>query len=172
MDADHAYHAFFEMSRCRRPPLSGAREALWVGLESSWDPLDLSAGLPQVEEPDEVLGHQDIAPDNVVFREGQRCALLASSSPGLPPGAHLDGRAGPSPDGGLRRCLRSGRSLTAAVSFRIRGPVPAPLAPDETPGTTGRGLAEDVGRGGVGDLVTRRVVWLETTADRITAAMA
>lgn len=164
-----------------------------AGLEGSWDPPDLPSGLPQVEEPDEVLGHQDITPDNVVFRDGQACALidfdLARPASRLlevmnalihwAPLTHPDDRAPALTDEQvLHRMVVFVDAYGLDEASRQRF-LPVSVARSQRSWHLMRHRAQTVGGGwqrmwdeGVGDLITRRVVWLETTADRITAALA
>lgn len=45
-------------------------------LADCWEVPGLPLGIPDVVEPDELLGHQDITPENVVFRDGVAVALI------------------------------------------------------------------------------------------------
>jgi phosphotransferase family enzyme len=160
-------------------------------------PNDLPApieppGLPELVDPPELVGHQDITPENVVFRDGRAFALI---------------------DFDLARPVSRAREVVNLMLWW------APLGPDESLDATLRGLdrlhrcrllanayglsvpdrrrlmalaialnerawhvmkyrAETMGGGwqrmwseGVGDKIKARQTWLESTADSITAAL-
>lgn len=164
-----------------------------AGLEGSWEVPRLPHGIPQVPEPAEVLGHQDITPDNVVFRDGEAFALidfdLARPASRLlevmnamvhwGPLTHPADRAPAlTDDQVIRRCVvfADAYGLDAASRERF---VPVAVARSRRSWHLMRHRARLDGGGwqrmwdeGVGEVITRRVEWLGGEGDRITAALA
>jgi hypothetical protein len=164
-----------------------------AGLEGSWELPGLPRGIPSVEEPEEVLGHQDITPDNVVFRDGEAFALidfdLARPASRLlevlnalthwGPLTHPDDRDPALTDEEVtHRCVvfADAYGLDAASRERF---VPVAVVRSRRSWHLMRHRAETDGGGwqrmwdeGVGDLINRRVEWLEKEGDRVGAALS
>lgn len=166
-------------------------------VESFGIPTDLPApieppGLPDLADPPELVGHQDITPENVVFRDGRAYALIdfdlarpVSRARELvnlmlwwaPLGEDADVDPG---FRGLDRCRRCrliadayglsdpdrGRLMELAIGLNVRA------------WHTMKYRAETLGGGwqrmwsdGVGDKIKHRQTWLEQNADSITTAL-
>ncbi|MEU4194286.1 aminoglycoside phosphotransferase [Kribbella sp. NPDC026611] len=149
-------------------------------------------GLPALDDPPELVGHQDITPENVVFRDGAAYALIdfdlvrpvsrAREAVNLmlwwcPYGADED--LDPRYHGldRLRRCrmLADAYGLSQADRRRL---LPLSIALNERAWHNMKYRADTLGGGwqrmwaeGVGDQITSRQRWLETNADALTKAL-
>ncbi|MGW5188465.1 phosphotransferase [Kribbella sp. NPDC004138] len=149
-------------------------------------------GLPELDDPPELVGHQDVTPENVVFRDGRAYALIdfdlarpvsrAREFVNLmlwwaPLGAEEDldpefrGLDRP------RRCRLLADSYGLAPADRVRV-MDLAIALNERAWHTMKYRAETLGGGwqrmwseGVGDKVRNRTTWLETNADALTSAL-
>jgi hypothetical protein len=150
------------------------------------------AGLPDLNDPPELVGHQDVTPENVVFRDGRAYALIdfdmarpvsrAREAVNLmlwwaPFGADAD--LDPALRGldRPRRCrqLADAYGLTEADRRRLMG---LSIGLNERAWHTMKYRADTLGGGwqrmwseGVGDQIKHRQVWLEANADAITDAL-
>ncbi|MFD7155093.1 phosphotransferase [Kribbella sp. NPDC059898] len=149
-------------------------------------------GLPALDDPPELVGHQDVTPENVVFREGRAYALIdfdlarpvsrVSDFVNLmlwwaPLGADADldpeFRGLDRPRRG--RLLADAYGLPDADRKRV---LPLSIARNERAWHTMKYRAETLGGGwqrmwseGVGDTIRRRQTWLEENADSLTSAL-
>jgi hypothetical protein len=149
-------------------------------------------GLPDLDDPPELVGHQDVTPENVVFREGRAYALIdfdlarpvsrAREFVNLmlwwaPLGADAD------LDPELRGLDRPRRCRLLADAYRL-SPADRARALELTIGLNVRAWhtmkyrAETLGGGwqrmwseGVGDKIRARQTWLEENADSLTSAL-
>jgi hypothetical protein len=149
-------------------------------------------GLPDLDDPLELIGHQDITPENVIFREGRAYALIdfdlvrPVSRAGevvnlmlwwapFGPDADLD------PE--LRGLDRLRRCRLIADAYGLSEPdrkrlMKLAMARDERTWHTMKYRAETLGGGwqrmwseGVGDTIRHRQTWLAEYADPITTAL-
>ncbi|HZX08591.1 phosphotransferase [Kribbella sp.] len=149
-------------------------------------------GLPDLDDPPELVGHQDVTPENVVFREGRAYALIdfdlarpvsrAREFVNLmlwwaPLGA--DGDLDPELRGldRPRRCRMLADAYGLSVADRARV-LPLAIALNDRAWHTMKYRAETLGGGwqrmwteGVGDQIRHRQTWLEQTADSLTTAL-
>jgi len=149
-------------------------------------------GLPELDDPPELVGHQDVTPENVVFRDGRAYALIdfdlarpvsrAREFVNLmlwwaPLGAEEDldpefrGLDRP------RRCRLLADSYGLAPADRARV-MDLAIALNERAWHTMKYRAETLGGGwqrmwseGVGDKIRNRTTWLETNADTLTSTL-
>lgn len=149
-------------------------------------------GLPELDDPLELVGHQDITPDNVVFRDGRAYALIdfdfarpTSKARELvnlmlwwaPFGDDAD--LDPAQRGldRPRRCRLIADAYGLSLPDRHRL-MDLSSALNERGWHTMKYRAETMGGGwqrmwseGVGDSIKHRQVWLDDNADSITAAL-
>lgn len=149
-------------------------------------------GLPELDDPPELVGHQDVTPENVVFRDGRAYALIdfdlarpvsrAREFVNLmlwwaPLGAEED--LDPEFRGLDRphrcRLLADSYGLAPADGARV---MDLAIALNERAWHTMKYRAETLGGGwqrmwseGVGDKIRNRTTWLETNADALTSAL-
>jgi hypothetical protein len=160
-------------------------------------PTDLPApieppGLPDLDDPPELVGHQDITPENVVFRDGRAYALIdfdlarpVSRARELvnlmlwwaPFGADED------LDPELRGLDQARRSRLIADAYRAEQSdrlkvMDLAIALNERAWHVMKYRAETLGGGwqrmwdeGVGDKIKSRQTWLEKHADSLTTAL-
>jgi hypothetical protein len=160
-------------------------------------PADIPApieppGLPELVDPPELVGHQDITPENVVFRDGRAYALIdfdlanpvsrAREMVNLmlwwaPFGDDSD------LDPGMRGLDRPRRCRLIADAYDLSLPdrrrlMELAIALSERGWHLMKYRAETLGGGwqrmwseGVGDKIRRRQTWLEENADSLTKAM-
>jgi len=149
-------------------------------------------GLPELDDPPALVGHQDVTPENVVFRDGRAYALIdfdlarpvsrAREFVNLmlwwaPLGAEEDldpefrGLDRP------RRCRLLADSYGLAPADRARV-MDLAIALNERGWHTMKYRAETLGGGwqrmwseGVGDKIRNRTTWLETNADTLTSTL-
>ena len=149
-------------------------------------------GLPELDDPPALVGHQDVTPENVVFRDGRAYALIdfdlarpvsrAREFVNLmlwwaPLGAEEDldpefrGLDRP------RRCRLLADSYGLAPADRARV-MDLAIALNERAWHTMKYRAETLGGGwqrmwseGVGDKIRNRTTWLETNADTLTSTL-
>ena len=136
-------------------------------------PTDLPApieppGLPDVADPPELVGHQDITPENVVFNLMLWWAPFGDDADLDPAMRGLDRH---------RRCrlIADAYGLSLADRKRLLG---LAIALGERGWHVMKYRAETLGGGwqrmwseGVGDQIKHRQIWLEKNADSLTAAM-
>ncbi|WP_328999656.1 aminoglycoside phosphotransferase family protein [Kribbella sp. NBC_00709] len=150
------------------------------------------AGLPQLADTPELVGHQDVTPENVIFRDGRAYALIdfdlarpvsrAAEVVNLmlwwaPFGDEVD------LDPKLRGLDQPRRCRLLADAYGLSDPdrrrlMDLAIGRDQRTWHTMKYRAETLGGGwqrmwsdGVGDLIRRRQVWLEEYADPITTAL-
>ena len=166
-------------------------------VESFGIPANLPApiepsGLPAVADPVELVGHQDITPENVVFRDGRAYALIdfdlarpvsrAREMVNLmlwwaPLGADADVDPGFHGLDRLRRCRLIADAYDLSDPDRRRL-MELAIALNERAWHTMSYRAETLGGGwqrmwsdGVGDKIKNRQTWLEQHADSLTTAL-
>lgn len=166
-------------------------------VESFGIPANLPApieppGLPAVADPVELVGHQDITPENVVFRDGRAYALIdfdlarpvsrAREMVNLmlwwaPLGADADVDPGFHGLDRLRRCRLIADAYDLSDPDRRRL-MELAIALNERAWHTMSYRAETLGGGwqrmwsdGVGDKIKNRQTWLEQHADSITTSL-
>ncbi|WP_371402254.1 aminoglycoside phosphotransferase family protein [Kribbella sp. NBC_00662] len=149
-------------------------------------------GLPALDDQPELIGHQDLTPENVVFRDGRAYALIdfdllrpvsrAADVVNLmlwwaPFGDDAD------LDPELRGLDQSRRCRLLADAYGLSDPdrrrlMDLAMARDERTWHTMKYRAETLGGGwqrmwseGVGDKIRHRQAWLEKYADTITTAL-
>jgi hypothetical protein len=149
-------------------------------------------GLPELDDPPELVGHQDVTPENVVFRDGRAYALIDFDLARPVSRARefvnlmlwwapLGDEADLDPEfRGVdrpRRCrlLADAYGLSPADRERV---MPLAIALNERAWHTMKYRAETLGGGwqrmwseGVGDKIRSRQTWLETNAPTLTAAL-
>jgi hypothetical protein len=160
-------------------------------------PTDLPApieppGLPDLDDPPELVGHQDITPENVVFRDGRAYALIdfdlvrpvsrAAEVANLllwwaPLGADAD------LDPEFRGLDRHRRCRLIADAYGLAAPdrqrlMQLTIDRNTRAWHTMKYRAETLGGGwqrmwseGVGDTIRHRQTWLEENADSLTSAL-
>jgi len=160
-------------------------------------PTDLPApieppGLPDLDDPPELVGHQDITPENVVFRDGRAYALIdfdlvrpvsrAGEVANLllwwaPLGADAD------LDPEFRGLDRQRRCRLIADAYGLAAPdrqrlMQLTIDRNTRAWHTMKYRAETLGGGwqrmwseGVGDTIRHRQTWLEENADSLTSAL-
>jgi hypothetical protein len=149
-------------------------------------------GLPDLDDPPELVGHQDVTPENVVFREGSAYALIdfdlarpvsrAREAVNLmlwwaPFGADAD------LDPALRGLDRRRRCRLLADAYGLSDPdrrrlMALSIGLNERAWHTMKYRADTLGGGwqrmwseGVGDQIRHRQIWLEENADPLTTAL-
>ena len=150
------------------------------------------AGLPDVDDPPELVGHQDITPENVVFREGRAYALIDFDLARPVSRARevvnlmlwwapLGDEAALDP--GFRGLDRPRRCRLIADAYGLSRPdrerlLPLTIALNERAWHTMKYRADTLGGGwqrmwseGVGDKIRQRQTWLEENADSLTSAL-
>ena len=162
------------------------------GIPSDLPPPIEPPGLPELDDPPELVGHQDITPENVVFRDGRAFALIdfdlarpvsrAREVVNLllwwaPLGADED------LDPELRGLDRPRRCRHIADAYGLSRPdrlrvMELAIALNERAWHLMKYRAETLGGGwqrmwdeGVGDKIKSRQTWLEENADSITTAL-
>ncbi|MEV5961046.1 phosphotransferase [Kribbella sp. NPDC051952] len=150
------------------------------------------AGLPDLADPPELVGHQDITPENVVFRDGRAYALIdfdllrpVSRARELVNLMLWWGPFGADDDldplmRGLdqpRRCRLIADTYDLALEDRKRL-MELAIGLNERAWHTMKYRAETLGGGwqrmwseGIGDTIKHRQVWLEANADSLTTAL-
>jgi hypothetical protein len=149
-------------------------------------------GLPDLNDPPELVGHQDVTPENVVFRDGRACALIdfdmARPVSRAAEFANLMLWWAPLNDDrdldpllrGLdrtRRCRLLADAYGLSETDRTRV-LDLTIARNQRAYHTMKYRAETLGGGwermwreGVGDTIRRRQTWLEEYADTLTTAL-